>query len=296
MLTNIIYTGHLEYPDWNISLRQAKHPALITMQTFHKIQERMGLKAKALYRKDLNEDFPLRGFILCASCNDPATASWSKGRNKKYPNYHCKNPDCDMHGKSLRRDNVHEAVENTLKAMTPSKPVIELTELILKEAHASKKSEFNKKLSNLDLDKKLLDQKIDGFMGRLLETDDKEIVRLYENHIKALEQKRQILSSQAAQMFETNTSYEDAVGTVFNFIRNPHGIWVNGDIEDKRLVMKLAFAKRIPYCRNEGLGTAEMTLPFSVLADISNGKYKMVEGAGFEPAYAYAGGVTIRCL
>ena len=37
----------------DISLRKAKHPVLIDMETFNKIQERLGLRAKAPYRKDM---------------------------------------------------------------------------------------------------------------------------------------------------------------------------------------------------------------------------------------------------
>ena len=48
--------------------------------------------------------------------------------------------------------------------------------------------------------------------------------------------------------------------------------------------------------KKERLGIAGKPLPITVLRGIANRKCKMVEGAGFEPAYAYAGGVTIRCL
>ena len=133
-------------------------------------------------------------------------------------------------------------------------------------------------------------------MARSLETDDKSMIQHYEAHVKELSAKRDLLSAQASQVYDVDTSLEGAVGTVFDFIKNPYSLWDNGDLKEKRLVIKLAFAKRLPYAKNVGFGTAGKALPFTILEDITSGKTKMVEGAGFEPAYAYAGGVTIRCL
>ena len=59
ILTNVIYTGHLEYKPWGIELRKAKHEPLISMQTFQTIQRRLQEKAKAPQRKDISLDFPL---------------------------------------------------------------------------------------------------------------------------------------------------------------------------------------------------------------------------------------------
>ena len=46
--------------------------------------------------------------------------------------------------------------------------------------------------------------------------------------------------------------------------------------EDKRAVLKLVFAERLPYHRNEGYRTAKTSLPFKALEDIHMGKFEMV--------------------
>jgi len=45
-------------------------------------------KNMPIYKKD-NEDFPIRGLVICSDCGYALTASWNKGRNKKYPKYRC---------------------------------------------------------------------------------------------------------------------------------------------------------------------------------------------------------------
>lgn len=286
ILTNILYTGYLEYPEWDVPLTKGKHPALISMQTYEKIQERLAGKAKAPYRKDLNKDFPLRGFVLCSSCGEPLTASWCKGRAKKYPYYHCKTKGCELYGKNLKKEEVESDFEALLKSLSPSEAVLNLAKAIIKDCWKEKKAGHAKILADLDRKTKELDHKIDGFMGRVLETDDREMVRHYESHIKKLRMERDIKSAQAKEVYAVDTSYESAVGTVFDFIGNPYSLWDNGNLEEKRLVMNLAFSRRLPYVRNEGFGTAGKALPFSVLGDMSAGKSKMVVGVGFEPTYS----------
>lgn len=163
-----------------------------------------------------------------------------------------------------------------MQALSPSKAVLNLVEAVIKDCWKEKKAGHAKNLVNLDRKTKELDHKIDGFMGRVLETDDREMIRHYEDHIKKLRMEREVASAQAKEVFAVDTSYESAVGTVFDFIGNPYSLWDNGDLEEKRLVMNLAFAKRLPYDRNSGFGTAGKALLFLVLGDISAGKSKMV--------------------
>ena len=125
--------------------------------------------------------------------------------------------------------------------------------------------------------------KIKGFMDRLIETDNKIMIKRYESHIEQLVQKRELLALRNKHINKIDTSYEGALGTVMDFIGNPCNLWLNGDLEEKQLVLKLAFAKKVPYDKISGFGTASMTLPFKVLTDIGNQKSKVVEEAGFEP-------------
>ncbi len=59
--------GCMEAPNWGVSLRKGHHEPLITFAIHERIQAR--LKRRMRQRaKDINEDFPLRGFVLCDGC------------------------------------------------------------------------------------------------------------------------------------------------------------------------------------------------------------------------------------
>ena len=97
-----------------------KHAPLISYETYLTIQKRDKILAKAPARKDLHEDFPLRGFVICGCCEEPMTSCWSKGRNQKYPYYMCFNKACDEFRKSIRKEEVEEAFELFLTTLKPS--------------------------------------------------------------------------------------------------------------------------------------------------------------------------------
>src|SRR5947209_2470213 len=80
LLTREVYTGFVSYPPWSVTTRKGHHEPLIDPETFEQIQERLRERDRLPPRKDLDRDFPLRGFVLCADCQKPYTASWSRGR------------------------------------------------------------------------------------------------------------------------------------------------------------------------------------------------------------------------
>lgn len=126
LLENVLYTGYLEYPGWDVSLRQAKHEGLITLETFRVIQERLAGKPKMVARADIDADFPLRGFIACAKCGRPMGGGWTQGRSKEYAYYFCQNGSCELRRKSISRDEIEDRFEALLRDLTPSDDLIEL--------------------------------------------------------------------------------------------------------------------------------------------------------------------------
>ena len=67
-------------------------------------------------------------------------------------------------------------------------------------------------------------------------------------------------------------SFDDTLRTALDFLGNSLKLWVSERLEDKRTVLKLAFADRLAYTRNEGLRTPNLALPFKVLADLKSNR------------------------
>lgn len=74
LLRRSLYAGLITVPKWGIENHPGKHEPLISYQTFARVQKVLDGRALAPARKDLNLDFPLRGFVNCSCCDRPLTS------------------------------------------------------------------------------------------------------------------------------------------------------------------------------------------------------------------------------
>jgi len=283
LLNQVLYTGYINLPSWGIHFHQGKHEPLISFDAWQKIQDRLKAKAKAPIRKDLNQDFPLRGFITCGSCDHPMTSGWSRGRSSKYPYYLCRQKECADYGKSVRKEKIEGEFENLLINLQPSQNLYYMALEMFKELWDDRISHRKQETVSIDQEAQKVTQKIDKLLDRIVETDTRSVITTYENHIHKLEQRKVELSEKVKHCGTILPDFDNAFRTAFSFLSNPHKLWASDRLEDKRTVLKLVFATKLPYDRNEGFRTAQYALPFALLEDLKQGQYEMVGLVGLEP-------------
>jgi site-specific DNA recombinase len=283
MLERILYTGYMEYKPWGIMLQPGKHQPLIDFETYNKIQDRLHGQAKAPVRKDIKEDFPLRGFVLCGTCQTAMTACWSAGRTAKYPYYLCRNKDCPDCKKSVRKETLEEDFETILHKLTPTPDLMYITRQAVKKVWKKHKNGQGLDRDALKKQIKEIDKKIEQFMDRIVETDSPTLIKAYETKITKMEFEKASISSRLASSVSGPLSFEESFQTVFDFIENPQKLWHSEDLEDRRLVLKLVFTRPLAYHRKEGFQTAAIALPFGLSGQLINDNSVLVEPVGLEP-------------
>lgn len=284
LLTQSLYAGYLELPRWDISFRPAKHEGLISLETFNAIQKRLNKRAHVPARKDINADFPLRGFVLCGSCNNPLTANWSKGAAAHYPYYLCRHKGCEAAGKSIRREVVESQFETLLKSLQPSQGLFELASELFQELWDQRDQLSKQQSKSMTAGVSQIDRKIVQLMDRLVETDSDSVIRAYEKRIGSLETQRAELREKIENCGKPLRDYDETFEHAITFLSSPWKIWENGSMEYRQTVLKLAFDDHLAYCKENGFRTPEISLPFKALREICGGKKEMVHPAGFEPA------------
>ena len=284
MLTQTLYSGYIEYPKWKVRRQKAHHEGLISLATFEKIQKNLKKKGKAKARKDLHMDFPLRGYAVCETCQTLMTSSWSTGKYRKFPYYRCKNRACTEYGKGIRKEKIEDDVEALLKKMKPSKGVLELLKVIVLEVWKTKmvdvesgKGKKQKRLAEIKKDQKNL-------LTDIRKASNEIVRRAFEDEVVELDKERQLLESAVARTDTRNFDFEKGLELVLSFIENPYQIWINGDFEEKRMVLNLVFPKGVSYDRKQGVGTPELSLPFRLTRQSSTRKIDLVEVARVELA------------
>lgn len=277
ILTRSLYAGIIDYPHWDIKSFQGKHEAIISLELFQKVQDKLfGRSKQSFARKSDNEDFPIRGCVLCPGCEKPYTASWSRGRKNKYPYYRCNSKQCVNTQKSIKKDILEKMFVQVLEAATPVKQVINLARAITLDV-------YNKKMKQVDSiavdqDKELLgvEKQIISATGKLIATTSQTVIAALEKKIEELEIQKQQIQQSITKLRTHDIDFGTALNAVMNFMENPQDAWVRGDLRQKRLVQKLVFVRPIAMHPKTGIGTADLSLPFKLLKDISSGKNELV--------------------
>ncbi|MCL1034013.1 recombinase family protein [Elizabethkingia anophelis] len=84
------------------------HEPLISESLFYQVQSVINTKRKTTAKRDdLKAMFFLRGFLICPVCNRKLGGSFSTGRSKKYPYYHCHN-SCKIRINAILLNNCYQ--------------------------------------------------------------------------------------------------------------------------------------------------------------------------------------------
>jgi len=217
-------------------------------------------------RKNIGDDFALRGFVECGGCNTPLRSSWSKGKAKHYAYYLCQTKGCDDYGKSIPRAKIEGKVGAIIKQLEPSHTLIELTGAMFKDLWGQQRAQFDQAIQSAKRQLTEIDKQLETVLARLMETTSGTVIRAYEQKVETLEASRARLEDQISHMIPPKQShFEDVLELLLKFLANPYKIWENGQIGLKRLVLKLAFSERLTYHRNQGARTPKIALPFRML-------------------------------
>ncbi len=284
LLTRSIYAGCVEKPEWDISIRKGHHEGLITLETFERIQQRIKDGARAASRVDINEDFPLRGFITCGDCDKPLTANWSRSKTgKKYPYYMCFNKGCASYRKSIHRDEIEGGFADLLTELRPSADLFHIFKTMFDDAWNQRLAQLKDLTAALKQEVTGIERKIENLMDRIVDADSTTSVKAYERRIAKLERDKIIKAEKLENGLAPKQTPERMFELALGFLANPCKLWNSDKIEHRRTVLKLVFSTKLAYQRGEGFRTPKTTLPFNMLGEISMRKNAMAERVGFEP-------------
>ena len=288
LLTRPIYAGYIEVEKWSIPIRKGQHEGLNSFETHRKILERLAGRPLAAARANLGEHFALRGFVTCGHCGSSLYSCWSTGRYARYPYYICQKRHCAAYGKSIKRDVLEGEFAALLKGLEPSPHLLGAAQAMFRDiwdhfrANREAESELWKKESAN------IDRQVDLILDRLAKAELPSVIKAYEDRVKSLEMRKVECMEKIANCGRPMRNFDEASRTAFEFLANPWKLWVSGERDQQRTVLKLAFTDRLAYVKNEGFRTAHLSFPFQYLADISGAKNGMVRSRGLEPPRCYS--------
>jgi site-specific DNA recombinase len=258
LLRRAVYAGYVEREEWGVSRRKGQHAALVSLDTYEKVQAKLDGKCKVRVRVSDSLDFVLRGFVLCSFCNRPMTGSWTRGRSKMYRFLRCNTKSCVRHNKSISADRVDNEFEKLLEVVYPKAGAIQLTKTVMVESWQQRVKGAEGR--QMRLEKALADtgRDIDAISARIVKViTDERLVRIYEDQITKLRKEAELLQEQLKTLGVNAVSFGTALEVVLGFLEKPRTIWKKEDLNAKRLVLKLVFAEKLAFHPKFGFETVK---------------------------------------
>lgn len=287
MLTNIVYTGYIEYVKWNIPLTKGIHEPIISLKLFEEIKQKLSGKIPQRTRKDMRSDFPLRGYVNCIYCHHPLTASWSTSSTKnKHPYYRCNDKFCIIKGKSIPQTELHKYYKAYIEKLTPKDDIIlkAKSEILLEAIYREK----NKMIIVENQKKEIaaIDLQITSLVEHIITDPKNALIKVYENEIKKLENKKLILEESINKNADTKVKLlELMMEKGFKTFANPYSTWVNGNYKKQKIVQTMLFNTNLEYGRKEYFGTNNKSYILRLFDEI---KHDSEKKSGYVPSSSFS--------
>lgn len=125
-----------------------------------------------------------------------------------------------------------------------------------------------------------IEKQVGQFLERIVESSVPSVIAAYEQRVGKLEEEKLLLREQMAGAGRPVRGFDETLRTALDFLSNPWNLWGTGRLQDRRTVLKLAFAERLVYSRNEGFRTAQLSMPFKMLCSDFGAENKMARRPG----------------
>jgi len=269
ILSQPVYTGHICSETYGIHWLKAQHGPLISLETFDKVQERRKGAAYAPKRKNIGDDFALRGIAVCGGCNAPLRSSISRGNGGHYHYYLCQTKSCEHYGKSIKRDTLEGEVGELIKDLQPSKGLMALATAMFRKAWEARAAQAKDIRQAAKRQIASIEKETATLLDRIMAASNTQVIAAYETKLAGLEAERARMVEKADAQVKPSGTFEEKLEPLMLFLSNPLKLWQTGAASVRRAVLKLAFAERIIYDRNQGPRTPDLSFPFRMLEGFS---------------------------
>ena len=237
---------------WNVSLRKGKHEGLISFETFERNQRRLKTTGYALARKDIGNEFALRGFAACADCGTSLSSSLSKScTGRYYPYYLCQRKGCASYGKSIRRAKIEGDFEALLRSLRPSAPLFNVAREMFMDAWQQRGTRAKAIQASLQRTVSDLDAQLDKLLDQMGHAEGKFAMKAFERKAERLERERLITQDRLENSVVPAKAGTDNLELALAFLANPLKLWEKGNQPMRRAVLKMVFVDRLHYCRKK---------------------------------------------
>ena len=275
MLRNPLYAGRIELKKWGVSAKGDWEP-LVSEAVFNRLQLSRGQRAKQLRR---HSDFPLRGFVRCALCSTPLTASWSRGRGRRYSYYSCRK-GCRVSSPKARLESLF--VER-LVALQPDSGYLRLFNAIVLDVWKARHRESEELRQQLTCRRDLVTSQLDQ-LDKAFIFQHRIDQATYDRQRDKLREDAALLDCEIHEATLDGLDVEGLLGFAEHVLTDAARLWDEASADQKLRLQRVFFPEGVTFDGN-ALGTAVTCLAFKELRQNSKPENSVASPTGFEPVF-----------
>ncbi|MDB5188244.1 MAG: Resolvase-like protein [Candidatus Kaiserbacteria bacterium] len=282
ILRDPFFCGDIEYKRWDVTRRKGQHDGIISSEIYEKIQRRLSTRgATARVRKDISDEFPLRGLVLCSCCLNPLTAANTTKKNgKKFPYYYCQHKDCEKYASMIRKQEVEDNFRHLLHHNYLRKDVSKIVEVVFDRLWTQESIVYSQHKQGVEHRKKDLQVEIAELSQLARRAQSEAVQRGYEAQMERVVNE---LDNIHVGGDDLDIPYRTALNKVSGLLKNPLVIWDNVDTLERHRLFFFLFEEKLPYTKNIGYRTANSVSNVRLFEEFAVANPHLVEMGGIEP-------------
>lgn len=241
MLKNPVYCGLILH---NGQTYKGNFPAIVEEDLWHAVQDTLRGKKKAVPKKTVDDNFPLRGFVRCGYCRAKLTAGNPRGRSKTYARYWCWNEPCKK--VKVSREKLEADWLEYLVRLQPTFETLVNVLPVLAKANAQKRTadaeQRQRQLATQLSEKKALRNSLieSKLRGELKQDEFREMADMIAADIQGIEasQREFVAEAEAALHLTADTT---------RLTIPAKALWASAHLTDKLTVQSALFPEGILY-------------------------------------------------
>jgi len=259
VLTNRFYAGQIYHP-WRKEHVAGHHVPVMSLEDFQRVQSIRAGRAdpRGVPKQPDRPEFPLKRHVLCARCKTPFTASWSRGRSRRYPYYHCWGKACPCRGKTVPKVALEDAYMTALGSIAPHPKrflaAMEYLKSVYKNIGAVQRSAAAMRRDRAEKLERRREQLVELKLRDLL--TDEEFVREKER-----------INAELAAIPQVSTEIDPTdlpplevlSARLAEHFADPGRYWADATFEKRRRFQQFVFPSGIPFDLERGIGTAKVS-------------------------------------
>ncbi len=262
ILQNTFYAGYINKPEKNILMVKGKHEAMITLEEYYCIQERLKKEMKGEKEYQMfRDEYELRQLVRCSDCGNKLKSGRSKGRTKYYDYYICRTKGCIKENTHIQTETLHNHLYRTLKSIESTEEVIDLGiesfNKVFEEVIQSKgliAGEILRSITDID-------NQINILITNLTKLTNESVLRGIESKIEELDLQKKILLDKKDKIVTLDNKSRTALNKMKVFLKSPYDTWRLCNAKQKRSLYRFIFSEDYIYDPK----TESRTIPLSPL-------------------------------